>query len=136
MRSLSPSERDAEGDFYEWLDQYKLSRKIRNFARDFSDGLLMSEIAAADFPRLVQLHNYSDAYSAKTKLYNWNTLNTRVFVRLGFNIGHDDLARVVALEPGAVESILNKYRHSVPEKLRVGNRRRCQRNSRDSSLSH
>ena len=64
---------------YCWVDEIPLSRPKRNISRDFSDGVLMAEIIAHYFPRYVELHNYSQANSVRQKLYNWNTLNTKVF---------------------------------------------------------
>ena len=64
---------------YCWVDEIALSSPKRNISRDFSDGVLMAEIVSSYFPRIVELHNYSAANSVRQKLYNWNTLNTKVF---------------------------------------------------------
>lgn len=60
---------------YAWIDEIPLSRPKKSIARDFSDGILTAEVVAFYFPKLVQMHNYSPANSAKQKLYNWTTLN-------------------------------------------------------------
>lgn len=40
----------------EWLDDLPLSRNIaKNFVRVFSDGVLVAEIVARQFPKLVQV---------------------------------------------------------------------------------
>jgi hypothetical protein len=40
----------------EWLDDLPLSRNIsKNFVRAFSDGVLVAEIVARQFPKLVQV---------------------------------------------------------------------------------
>lgn len=61
---------------YLWVDGIPLSRPKRNIARDMSDGVLVAEIVAHYFPKLVELHNYSPASSIRQKLYNWSTLNS------------------------------------------------------------
>ena len=67
---------------YVWVDEVPLSRPKRNIARDFSDGVLAAELVAHYFPRLVELHNYSPANSQQQKMYNWKTLNNKVFKKV------------------------------------------------------
>jgi len=68
---------------YNWVDSIPLSRPKRNIARDFSDGCLVAEVVKHYIPKLVELHNYSAAHSQSQKMYNWNTLNLKVFKKLG-----------------------------------------------------
>ena len=56
---------------YQWVDEIPLSRPKRSIARDFADGVLVAEIVAHYFPRLVELHNYSGANGYAQKIYNW-----------------------------------------------------------------
>jgi hypothetical protein len=35
----------------------------------------MAEVVKTNFPRMVDLHNYSEAHSFRDKRYNWFTLN-------------------------------------------------------------
>lgn len=37
--------------------------------------VLAAEVVAHFLPKLVQLHNYSQANSLRQKMYNWQTLN-------------------------------------------------------------
>lgn len=60
----------------------------------------MAEIVAHFFPQLVELHNYSVAHGTPAKLYNWHTLNMRVFKRLGFTVAKPDCERIAKCEPG------------------------------------
>lgn len=64
---------------YEWVDSVPLSRPKKNIARDFSDGVMMAEIIKHACPNLVDLHNYPAAHSTTQKLYNWNTLNRKIY---------------------------------------------------------
>lgn len=50
------------------MDEIPLSRPKRNIARDFSDGVLVAEVVAGFFPKLVELHNYSAANSLQQKV--------------------------------------------------------------------
>lgn len=116
---------------YAWIDAIPLSRPKRNIARDFSDGCMLAEVIAAYFPQLVELHNYPAANSVKQKVYNFETLNTRVLKKLGFTIPRPVVEDIVACKPGAVEQVLNtlqykmaKYRErKQPESSPVGGSR-------------
>jgi hypothetical protein len=48
--------------------------------------VLAAEVVAFYFPRLVDIHNYSPANSVQQKLYNWNTLNTKVLRKLKYQV--------------------------------------------------
>lgn len=107
---------DAEElqSLYEWVDEIPLSRPKRNIARDFSDGVLAAEILKSFYPRLVDLHNYSPASGLAQKLYNWSTLNTKVFRKLGFIVRHQECEAVASCEPGAIERVLKLLYTRLP----------------------
>jgi hypothetical protein len=81
-------------NIYRWIDAVPLSRPKRNFARDFADGVLASEVIKHFQPKLVDLHNYSKSNSQDTKKYNWNTLNTKVLKKLGYSVSKGDIESV------------------------------------------
>lgn len=76
---------------YNWVDEIPLSRPKRNIARDFSDGVLLAEIVKHSLPKLVDMHNYSQAHSVSQKTYNWNTLNVKVLKKLGLNLSKKEI---------------------------------------------
>ena len=92
---------------YAWIDAIPLSRPKRNIQRDFSDGVLLAEVVAVYFPSLVEVHNYGAANSLKQKVYNFETLNSRVLKKLGYQIPRSAIDDVVNCRPGAIESVLN-----------------------------
>uniref|UniRef100_K3WKI8 Calponin-homology (CH) domain-containing protein n=1 Tax=Globisporangium ultimum (strain ATCC 200006 / CBS 805.95 / DAOM BR144) TaxID=431595 RepID=K3WKI8_GLOUD len=98
---------------YAWIDEIPLSRPKKSIARDFSDGILSAEVVAFYFPKLVQMHNYSPANSVKQKLYNWNTLNRKVFKKLHIFLSKDDIDDLVQCRPGAVEHLLVKLQLKI-----------------------
>jgi hypothetical protein len=76
-----------------------LSRPKKNITRDFADGgksnhylVLLAELVAHYFPKLVELHNYTSTTSATTKLSNWNTLNSNSFLKLRKSIEKIELS--------------------------------------------
>lgn len=133
---------------YAWIDAIPLSRPKRNIQRDFSDGVLLAEVVAVYFPALVEIHNYGTANSVKQKMYNFETLNTRVLKKIGYNIPHSSIEDIVNCRPGAIESVLNalqlkmaKYREKkqLAEALSpkgVPDREREQQPSNRSSPHH
>ena len=68
--------------------------------------VLVAEVVSHFYPRLVELHNYSSANSLSQKMYNWNTLNTKVFKRLGFAVIKQDCEDIANNRPGAIERVL------------------------------
>ena len=98
---------------YAWIDAIPLSRPKRNIARDFSDGVLLAEVIGVYFPQLVELHNYSAANSVQQKIYNLETLNTRVLKKLGFQITRPTMEAIVNCRPGAIENVLNALQYKM-----------------------
>ena len=47
---------------------------------------MTAEVVKHYIPKLVELHNYSAAHSVSQKLYNWNTLNVKVFRKIGMQL--------------------------------------------------
>eukprot|EP00929_Paragymnodinium_shiwhaense_P026872 TRINITY_DN15886_c0_g1_i1.p1 TRINITY_DN15886_c0_g1~~TRINITY_DN15886_c0_g1_i1.p1 ORF type:complete len:253 (-),score=60.14 TRINITY_DN15886_c0_g1_i1:57-815(-) len=109
-----PIESDEELQrLYNWVDEVPLSRPKRNISRDFSDGVLFAECVRHFFPTIVEMHNYSSANSTDQKMYNWNTLNTKVLRKLSYTIHHTDIDEVVKASPGAIERVLKVLRDKV-----------------------
>lgn len=98
---------------YSWVDELPLSRPKKNISRDFSDGVLYAEILHSYFPKLVELHNYSAANSEKQKVYNWNTLNSKVCKKLGYSMHAQDISDVISAQPGAIERVLKVLQDKI-----------------------
>lgn len=92
---------------YAWIDEIPFSRPKKNITRDFSDGVLFAEVVAAYFPHLVDLHNFTPANSMKQKVYNFDTLNTRVLRKINYCIPRPSIEEIVNGRPGSVEIVLN-----------------------------
>lgn len=98
---------------YQWVDDIPLSRPKRNIARDFSDGVLTCEIVAHYFPRIIEVHNYPAANSYAQKSYNWTTLNSKVFKKMGFQLQKEEIDNLCNCTPQAVERMLKKLQHGM-----------------------
>lgn len=92
---------------YAWIDAIPLSRPKKNMARDFSDGVMLAEVVAAYFPQLVEVHNYPAANNIRQKIYNHDTLNTKVLKKLGFTIPRETIEDIVNAKAGVIEGVLN-----------------------------
>ena len=91
----------------EWVNSLSLSKKVRNLARDFSDGVLMAEVVHNFMPKLVDLHNYSQALRVDTKIYNWSTLNQKVFKKIGMTLDKSTIDGLANAKPGIIEKVLS-----------------------------
>ncbi|CAD8140877.1 unnamed protein product [Paramecium octaurelia] len=103
---LQPLKEEELNEIYTWVDQIPLTRPKKNIARDFADGILMAEIMHYFLPKLVDMHNYSQANSVKQKKYNWDTLNTKVFKRIGFTLSKEQVDSVISCQSEAIERVL------------------------------
>lgn len=100
---------------YQWVDEIPLSRPKRNIARDFADGVLVAEVIAHFYPRLIELHNYSSANAMTQKMYNWQTLNQRALRKLGFQIPLQDVQDCCNNKAGAIERVLKLCKYKMAE---------------------
>lgn len=100
-------------ELYEWVDEIPLSRPKRNISRDFADAKMMAEIIKHFHPKLVELHNYPQAHSVQQKTDNWNTLNKKVFRRMGFLISKANIQQVVNCVPETIEKVLKLVRQRI-----------------------
>lgn len=98
---------------YQWIDEIPLSWPKRNIGRDFSDGVLAAELVAHFFPKLVELHNYSAANSVSQKMYNWNTLNQKVFKKMGMQVSRAEVEGVCNCSAGVVERVISTLRQQI-----------------------
>lgn len=69
---------DELDELYEWIDKFTLSRKKRNIARDFSDGVLVAEIVNELYPGFADTSSLVPSLNTDTKKGNWETLNRKI----------------------------------------------------------
>lgn len=77
--------------------------------------VMMAELVHHYFPKLVEMHNYSNANSVRQKLYNWATLNQKVFRRLGFTVDKAEVDAVVSCKPSAIETVLLRLERHIAD---------------------
>lgn len=70
----------------------------------------MAEVLHVFWPKLVDLHNYDQALKVDTKIYNWNTLNQKVFKRIGATIDSQTINAIANAKPGVIDKFLEQIR--------------------------
>jgi hypothetical protein len=75
------------------------------------------------------LHNYAPSNSLSKKIYNWETLNTKVFLKDNFRLSREDIEHVSNSTVGAIEYILYTFKKHTEQKG-------PEKNSPQSSPSH
>ncbi len=81
--------------------------------------VLLAEVVHHYYPKLVEIHNYSGANSVRQKMYNWATLNQKVFRRLGFPLEKGEIEAAVNCKPGAIELLLMRLQKHIAEMRRT-----------------
>ncbi|OHT07494.1 hypothetical protein TRFO_24231 [Tritrichomonas foetus] len=104
-------------EIYKWVDAIPLSRRKKNLPRDFSDAVLMAEVVAHFFPRLVELYNYDQGLKIDTKIYNWKTLNTRVFKKINYSLDQETINNLANAKAGIIEQVLWEVRQAIEAKI-------------------
>jgi hypothetical protein len=89
-------DKEETENLIKWLNSIPLSRRTRNIARDFSDGVMMAELLKYYYPRYVDLHNYSPAFKSSSKYENWSTLNRKVLSNLNLQISDNMIKEIVS----------------------------------------
>jgi len=91
---------------YVWLSSIP-SITPKNITRDFADGTLVAKLIHTFIPKIVQLHNYAPANSVAQRLYNYTTLNARVFKKMGgWSVGSELVDGIVRCKAGYAEVLL------------------------------
>ncbi|KAI5641011.1 CH-like domain in sperm protein domain-containing protein [Phthorimaea operculella] len=96
-----------------WVDTFKLSRPTKKINRDFSDAVLLAEILAVHYPKLVEMHNYPARNSHSLKLNNWMTLNRKVLKKLKLNLCCNTMEQLANCTPGVIERVLVMVRDKI-----------------------
>lgn len=100
---------------YTWVDTIPLSRPKRNITRDFSDGVLFAEVIHHYHPSLIEVHNYSAANGLSQKMYNWETMGTKVFGKLHLSLSKEEMQAVATGKPNYIERLLLRLRGKLAQ---------------------
>ena len=110
----------SEEELNEWINSLGLSKKCRNPPRDFADAVLMTELIHKFYPKLVDLHNYESALKVETKIYNWNTLNSKTLKKLGMPLDTPTIQGLGNSQPGFIYKVLNMFKDVLDGKVSKG----------------
>jgi hypothetical protein len=73
----------------------------------------MAEVLHIFYPKLVDLHNYEQGLRVDTKVYNWNTLNQKIFKKIGVPLDAAKITAIANAQSGAIEPIILQLRDVV-----------------------
>lgn len=68
--------------------------------------VLVAEIMSACLPKKVDLHNYVPASASSNKKNNWDTLNQKVFSKIGIKLGDPMIDGILQAKPGFIEKVI------------------------------
>jgi len=68
--------------------------------------VLCAEVLYNFLPKLVHLHNYSAANSVKKKKVNWETLNRKVFRKIGIHLTDATIQGLIDARHGVIETVI------------------------------
>jgi hypothetical protein len=114
---IYPYDEEYFKEVYSWVDEYQLSRPKRNIGRDFSDGVLVSEIVQAFHPNLIDPHNYTSTLDSKMKKANWEVLNAKVFKKINFKMSKEEIDDIVHCKSNAVEYLLGRLKRKLQSSI-------------------
>jgi len=87
-------------DLCEYLDVLGLGKAKTALKKSligaFVDGVIVAEIIAANYPRMVELQNYTPTSSAVKRAENWSLLNKKLLAPLQCELGEEDIAQIVS----------------------------------------
>lgn len=98
-----------------WVDEPVYSRPRRNFARDFSDGVLVAELIDHFCPQLLDLAHYRTCNATAAKIDNWNTLNRNPLKKLGLQLSRSEIIAITGQKLPALERFLMLLHGKISE---------------------
>jgi len=105
-------------EIHTWALRSNLSKEVHDFAREFSDGVLLAEIIAHFLPRYVALNTFTHVHSVALKKYNWESLQKVVFRHLNIKLTNEQIDRLANSEPYAIEQLMVMMRDRIEEALK------------------
>ncbi|XP_037959263.1 sperm flagellar protein 1-like [Teleopsis dalmanni] len=91
----------------QWLkDRHNITSN--RLHRDFSDGFLMGQILKRILPDHVELNNYPRRNGFKSKLYNWETINKNMLVKLQMKLSKNVMEKLASSRQDTIDVVLYK----------------------------
>lgn len=100
-------------EILKWIDSFALSRSSKKLSRDFSDAVLLAEILKFEFPKLVDMHNYTACNSVQGKIKNWSALNRKVLKKLNVHLKEEEIERLAKAEMNFIEEVIFEVMNKV-----------------------
>ncbi|XP_037959230.1 sperm flagellar protein 1-like [Teleopsis dalmanni] len=105
-QKIKPLTKYELNELLDWLKDHKITFQKLN--RDFSDSVLMAILLKQIIPKKIDVHNYSKCNGVKSKLYNWKTMNTKVFTKIQMTLSNVLMEKLAKSVPGVIEILLTQ----------------------------
>ena len=93
---------------YDWINRFDLSKPKKDFKRDFSDGVLLSEVLNYHYPHVLDLNNYISTCNTKQKYANWEVLINKILRRIKVVPNKKELDNIIMSKDYAIERFLDR----------------------------
>ena len=93
---------------YDWINRFDLSKPKKDFKRDFSDGVLLSEVLNYHYPHVLDLNNYISTCNTKQKYANWEVLTKKILRRIKVVPNKKELDSIIMSKEYAIEKFLDR----------------------------
>ena len=102
---------DIPQDILSMLDGAPLRTSARNMtqlSQLLSDGTVIAFVVHKTFPRLINMHTYSQHNSVEGKVSTWKTLRDKCLIKMKINLSDDEIKKIVKRE--SVNLLMEKLR--------------------------
>merc|ERR1719192_3214736 len=91
---------------------------FRSIGRDFADGVRVAKIIKCYFPRIIEIHNYSQTSSTHGKVSNWAILNRKVLTKhFEITLQQNMIDQLVTGNENMVQQFLIKLNKAIIKKM-------------------
>jgi len=106
-----------------WIDTFPFMNEekkkgFRSIGRDFADGVRVAKIIKCYFPRIIEIHNYSQTSSTHGKVSNWAILNRKVLTKhFEITLQQNMIDQLVTGNENMVQQFLIKLNKAIIKKM-------------------
>lgn len=106
-----------------WIDTFPFMNEekkkgFRSIGRDFADGIRVAKIIKCYFPRIIEIHNYSQTSSTHGKVSNWAILNRKILTKhFEITLQQNMIDQLVTGNENMIQQFLIKLNKAIIKKM-------------------
>ena len=97
--------RQLRRQILKWLQSLDLTYSVRNVRRDFANGFLVAESLSRYYPKLIQMHSYSNGMSMEARMDNWQQLSV-ILKKVEMDVDKATMRDIMRCDPDAAADFL------------------------------